>query len=136
MGESVAVLARNGSAHFPRQAEIAGRHQEFGVSARQAGVPAPRGWGMLCLARGGPMIEIVDSSPDVRVDPAEYRRLLGYPRDHAMSERAQELADATRQWYRQHGRPWFYARKWIFSTWKAVGSARMASDSPATNWLS
>jgi hypothetical protein len=30
MGESVAV---NGSAHFPRQPEIAGRHQEFADSA-------------------------------------------------------------------------------------------------------
>jgi hypothetical protein len=57
------------------------------------------------------MIEIVDPSPAVEVDPAEYRRLLGYPRDHQMSERAQELADAARQWYRQHGRPWFYARQ-------------------------
>jgi hypothetical protein len=57
------------------------------------------------------MIEIVDSSPDVQVNPAEYRRLLGYPRDHAMSERAQELADAARLWYRQNGRPWFYARQ-------------------------
>src|ERR1039458_9274542 len=42
MGEGVAVLARNGSAHLPRQAEIAGRHQEFGVSTRQAGVPEPQ----------------------------------------------------------------------------------------------
>jgi hypothetical protein len=56
-------------------------------------------------------MEIVDSSPDVQVDPAEYQRLLGYPRDHVISERAQELADAARDWYRQHGRPWFYARQ-------------------------
>ncbi|MEI9973361.1 MAG: hypothetical protein WDO73_15755 [Ignavibacteriota bacterium] len=28
-----------------------------------------------------------------------------------MSERAQELADAARDWYRHHGRPWLYARQ-------------------------
>lgn len=57
------------------------------------------------------MIEILDTAPDVQVDPAEYLRLLGYPRDHAIGERAQELADAAREWYRQHGRPWLYARQ-------------------------
>ena len=57
------------------------------------------------------MIEIVDASPNVHVDPAEYRRLLGYPRDHIIGEQAQELADAAREWYRQHGRPWLYARQ-------------------------
>jgi hypothetical protein len=57
------------------------------------------------------MTEIIDTSPDVQVDAAEYRRLLGYPRDHEISERAQELADAAREWYRQHGQPWFYARQ-------------------------
>ena len=40
------------------------------------------------------MTEIIDHAPDVNVDPAEYRRLLGYPRDHEMGERAQELVDA------------------------------------------
>jgi len=57
------------------------------------------------------MIEIVDSSPDVQVDPAEYHRLLGYPRDHVLSERALELADSASDWYRQNGRPWIYARQ-------------------------
>lgn len=55
------------------------------------------------------MIEIIDAAPDVHVEPAEYLRLLGYPRDHEIGERAQELADATREWYRRHGRPWFCA---------------------------
>jgi len=27
----------------------------------------------------GPMFELLDSSPRVRVEEAEYRRLLGYP---------------------------------------------------------
>jgi hypothetical protein len=42
MGEGVAVLATNGSAHFPRQAEITGRHQEFGVLTLPARVPSPQ----------------------------------------------------------------------------------------------
>jgi len=57
------------------------------------------------------MTEIIDTSPDVRVDPAEYRRLLGYPRHHEISERAQELADAASDWYGLHGHPWIYARQ-------------------------
>jgi hypothetical protein len=57
------------------------------------------------------MTEIVDSAPEVRVDPAEYRRLLGYPRDREICERAQELADGAREWYRQNGHPWIYARQ-------------------------
>ena len=30
---------------------------------------------------GGRMIELVDTFPDINVQPAEYKRLLGYPRD-------------------------------------------------------
>jgi hypothetical protein len=56
------------------------------------------------------MTELIDTAPSIEVDPAEYRRLLGYPRDHAMTDRAQELVDATKDWYRQHGRPWIYLR--------------------------
>jgi hypothetical protein len=58
------------------------------------------------------MTEIIDTSPRIDVDPAEYRRLLGYPRDHEMSERAQELADLPRaSGTAQHGQPWIYARE-------------------------
>lgn len=57
------------------------------------------------------MIEIVDSAPDVQVDPVEYQRLLGYPRDHALTERALELAEESRDWYQRHGHPWIYARQ-------------------------
>jgi hypothetical protein len=57
------------------------------------------------------MMEIVDSSPDVQVDPAEYQRLLGYPRDHVLTERALELAESAGEWYRRHGQPWLYARQ-------------------------
>jgi hypothetical protein len=57
------------------------------------------------------MIEILDSEPDVSVQPAEYKRLLGYPRDWVVSGRALELTEWARDWYAQHGRPWVYARE-------------------------
>ena len=57
------------------------------------------------------MIELADTAPDVSVQPAEYRRLLGYPPDHELSERARELADWARAWYADNGRPWIYARE-------------------------
>jgi hypothetical protein len=50
------------------------------------------------------MTELVD------VQPAEYNRLLGYPRDHVSSGRARELADWARGWYTENGRPWVYSR--------------------------
>jgi hypothetical protein len=56
------------------------------------------------------MIEIADISPDIAVPPAEYHRLLGYPRGHALQDRAAELAGWARGWYAEHGRPWVYAR--------------------------
>jgi hypothetical protein len=56
------------------------------------------------------MIELVDTLPDVNVQPAEYKRLLGYPADHMLDGRARELIDWARSWYIRHGRPWVYAR--------------------------
>src|SRR5579864_9232321 len=52
------------------------------------------------------MIELVDTAPDVSVQPAEYRRLLGYPPDRELGERACELADWARAWYARNGHPW------------------------------
>jgi hypothetical protein len=57
------------------------------------------------------MIEFFDAQPDVAVQPAEYQRLLGYPRDWVVRGRALELADWARDWYAQHGRPWVYSRQ-------------------------
>ena len=57
------------------------------------------------------MIEISDTSPDVAVQPAEYIRLLGYPRGWVLGDRAHELAEWAREWYAAHGRPWVYARQ-------------------------
>ncbi|MEO8337726.1 MAG: hypothetical protein ABI664_22300 [bacterium] len=57
------------------------------------------------------MILISDSSPDTSVQSAEFQRLLGYPRDRELEERALELSTETRAWYAKHGRPWIYARQ-------------------------
>ena len=56
------------------------------------------------------MIEFTDTSPPVTVQPAEYIRLLGYPKGWTLEGRAQELGDWARDWYARHGRPWTYAR--------------------------
>jgi hypothetical protein len=57
------------------------------------------------------MMEITDTSPVVHVEPAEYTRLLGYPRGWVLEGRAEELADWARDWFAEHGRPWLYARE-------------------------
>ncbi|MEO7457829.1 MAG: hypothetical protein ABIY52_16320 [Gemmatimonadaceae bacterium] len=57
------------------------------------------------------MIELIDLAPDTHVHDAEYQRLLGYPRERALEERALELADDARAWYAMHGKPWVCARQ-------------------------
>jgi len=57
------------------------------------------------------VIEIVDTCPDVNVQPGEYKRLLGYPADWVVRDRARELADWAREWYTRNGHPWVYARQ-------------------------
>ena len=62
------------------------------------------------------MIELADLSPVIyprEAEPreAEYRRLLGYPPGYELSPRARELAAGARAWYKQHGRPWIFARQ-------------------------
>ena len=47
----------------------------------------------------------------VDVQPAEFRRLLGYPPGHAPEGRAAELESAVSEWYAQHGRPWVSTRE-------------------------
>jgi hypothetical protein len=56
------------------------------------------------------MIELFER-PQVDVQADQYHRLLGYPRDHVIAGRAEELAAAARAWYACHGRPWIYARE-------------------------
>jgi len=57
------------------------------------------------------MFELTDTQPDCRVPEVEYLRLLGFPRQHILVDRARELADWARAWFTQHGRPWVYARQ-------------------------
>jgi len=57
------------------------------------------------------MIELASTVPEVNVQPAEYTRLLGYPRGWTLEGRAAELADWARSWYAKNGRPWVYARQ-------------------------
>ncbi|HZZ27174.1 MAG TPA: hypothetical protein VFE46_04130 [Pirellulales bacterium] len=56
------------------------------------------------------MLELADTFPDVNVQSAEYKRLLGYPTERVIEGRARELSDWARNWYTEHGRPWVYAR--------------------------
>jgi hypothetical protein len=56
-------------------------------------------------------MELANARPDVRVQPEEYLRLLGYPRDWELEGRARELADWAEDWYAKNGRPWVYARQ-------------------------
>src|SRR6476659_4304224 len=57
------------------------------------------------------MIELVDTLPDINVQPAEYKRLLGFPRDYVLSGRSRELAEWARFWFARNGRAWVYARQ-------------------------
>lgn len=57
------------------------------------------------------MRERLITSPPVHVAETEFRRLLGYPRGHEPSPRAQELAEGARRWFAEHGRPWMYYRE-------------------------
>jgi hypothetical protein len=57
------------------------------------------------------MFEFITTQPDCDVPEAEYVRLLGLPRGHALTERMRELANGARAWFQQHCRPWIYARE-------------------------
>ncbi len=57
------------------------------------------------------MIEFLDRAADIDVQPAEYIRLLGFPRGWVLTGRSSELAAWARDWYARHGRPWIYARQ-------------------------
>jgi hypothetical protein len=57
------------------------------------------------------MFELIETAPDREVQESEYKRLLGFPGDYVMEGRCRELADKTREWYAQKGRPWIYARQ-------------------------
>jgi hypothetical protein len=56
-------------------------------------------------------MELIDTAPAIRIDPAEYKRLLGYPPGFEWEGRARELAEWAEAWYAEHGHPWMYARQ-------------------------
>jgi hypothetical protein len=55
------------------------------------------------------MNELIDTQPDINIQEAEYKRLLGYPNNYKLEGRAQMLADWAREWYTKNGNPWIYA---------------------------
>ena len=55
------------------------------------------------------MNEFINIKPDINVRESEYKRLLGYPSDYELEDRARELADWAREWYNENGKPWIYA---------------------------
>src|SRR5437667_7803970 len=57
------------------------------------------------------MIELLDTLPDINVQPAEYKRLLGFPREYVLTGRARDLADWARSWFTKNAHPWIYARQ-------------------------
>ncbi len=57
------------------------------------------------------MLELIDTHPEIEVQDAEYRRLLGYPADYRPGARVRELAEEAKQWYAKNGTPWVYARQ-------------------------
>lgn len=61
--------------------------------------------------RPRPRLEVLDRPPGVEVVESEYRRLLGYPRDHVPGERSAQLAAWARQTFAEIGRPWLYLRE-------------------------
>jgi hypothetical protein len=61
--------------------------------------------------RSHEIFTLIDPHPDPEVQDSEYRRLLGYPADHPLEGRALELAEYTREWYRENGNPWAFARQ-------------------------
>ena len=48
---------------------------------------------------------------EVQVHPAEFYRLLGYPRGKQPDGRAVELEQWVREWYAEHGRPWIHTQE-------------------------
>jgi hypothetical protein len=57
------------------------------------------------------MFELFETNPPVNVQEVEYKRLLGYPKNHALDGHPRELADWARDWFSKNGKPWFYARQ-------------------------
>jgi hypothetical protein len=57
------------------------------------------------------MFELFETNPPVKVQESEYKRLLGYPKNHEMDAHPRELADWACQWFSENGKPWFCMRQ-------------------------
>jgi len=57
------------------------------------------------------ILEFLDTCPDTNVQEAEYKRLLGYPKDHVLGGKPKELVDSTCKWYNENCKPWIYVRQ-------------------------
>ena len=57
------------------------------------------------------VLELIDACPDFDVLESEYHRLLGFPKEYEATGRVLQLTEWARQWYGDHGRPWWYARQ-------------------------
>src|SRR5207247_665029 len=75
------------------------------------GLPVQAGRNRRGRGEGRRMIELLDTIPDINVPAAEYKRLLGFPRERVLDGRSRDLADWARAWYAQNGKPWVYARQ-------------------------
>lgn len=64
----------------------------------------------------------------MNVHPAEYQRLLGYPRDFTPAGRAAELSEWAREWYNRHGRPWTHTREIALAELAAFNSPRLRTS--------
>ncbi len=71
------------------------------------------------------MIDLAGVAANVQVPPAEYNRLLGYPRSAELSERAAELTEWARGWYAQQGHPWVSARQAEIGEVRSFSSRRL-----------
>jgi len=57
------------------------------------------------------MFTLTEICPQVNIPEAEYVRLLGYPKNRSLEDRARELADGAQKWFSENGRPWICARE-------------------------
>jgi hypothetical protein len=78
---------------------------------------------VISLGRKNSQREKWDLGPEARVEDAEYRRLLGYPRHYEPEGRSLELMAWARAWYAENGRPWIYRREAEVSL--AAGALRL-----------
>src|SRR6267142_3988022 len=59
-------------------------------------------------------MEFLELKPNIDVQEAEYKRLLGFPANYVFEGRVRELVDWARTWFVEHGSPWIYARRTDF----------------------